>query len=113
MSRQIEMLAELSKTGFELSHLRRCQDLYAAFTETISAKLGTDNVTVYIHEKKERMLRMAFNRGEGRAARAFKMDDHEIYHRMVQAAVKTRASIEADHALAQASPASLLPAAQR
>ena len=46
LSRQVEVLTELSTTGFKLTHLLRCQELYTAFTETAGKKLGTDNVAI-------------------------------------------------------------------
>ena len=101
LSRQIEMLTELSTTGFKLSHLLRCQELYAAFAETAGKKLGTDNVAVYIHEKKERVLRMVYSRGDTGSTRMFSLGDHEMYRRMLQKEVMTRASIEADPSLKQ------------
>jgi hypothetical protein len=64
LSRQVELLTELSTTGFRLSHLLGCQELYAAFTEAVGSKLGTDNVAIYIHEKQERVLRLAYNQGD-------------------------------------------------
>jgi len=79
----------------------RCQELYDAFTETVGQKLGTDNVAIYIHEKKERTLRLAYNRGDEVTTRMFSLDDHEIFRRMVQQEVMTRASIEADQVLRQ------------
>jgi len=101
LSRQVDMLTELSAIGFRLSHILRCQELYDAFTETVGQKLGTDNVAIYIHEKKERMLRLAYNRGDKVTTRMFGLDDHEIFRRMVQQEVMTRASIEADQVLRQ------------
>jgi len=101
LSRQVDMLTELSATGFRLSHILRCQELYDAFADTVGQKLGTDNVAVYIHEKKERTLRLAYNRGDEVATRMVNLDDHEIFRRMVQQEVMTRASIEADQVLRQ------------
>ena len=101
LSRQVEMLTELSRTGFRLSHLLHCQELYAAFTEIISSKLGTDTVAVYIHEKKERALRLVYNRGADVATRVFNLDNHELFIRMVQKEIMNRASIAADRALQQ------------
>ncbi len=101
LSRQVELLRELSTTGFRLSHLLRCQDLYAVFSETVGSKLGTDNVAIYIHEKKERVLRLVYNQGADVSTRVFNLDDHDFFKHLVQNKMLTRASIEADQSLKQ------------
>lgn len=101
LSRRVELLTELSTTGFKLSHLLRCHELYAAFVETVGSKLGTENVALYVHEKKERMLRLAYHQGADVSTRLLSLDDHDLFKRLVQKEILTRASIEADPTLKQ------------
>ncbi|MEN8243547.1 MAG: sensor domain-containing diguanylate cyclase [Thermodesulfobacteriota bacterium] len=101
LSRQVELLTELSTTGFRLSHLLRCHELYAAFAETVGSKLGTENVALYVHEKKERMLRLAYQQGADVSTRLLSLDDHSLFKRLMQKEMLTRASIEADPVLKQ------------
>ena len=98
LSRQVDLLTELSSVGFRLSLILRSQELYAVISDILGSKLGTDNVAIYIHEKKERVLRLVYNQGAAAAARVFSLDNHELFSRMVQKETLTRATIEQDQA---------------
>lgn len=101
LSRQVELLTELSSVGFRLSRILRSRELYAVFSDFLGSKLGTGNVAVYIHEKQERVLRLVHHQGADISRRVFSLDDHALYGRMVRREIITRASIEADRALKQ------------
>ncbi len=101
LSRQVDLLTELSSAGFRLSLILRSQELYAAISDILGNKLGTDNIAIYIHEKKERVLRLVHNQGGHATARMFSLDNHELFNRMVQNETLTRATIEADGELRQ------------
>ena len=101
LSRQVDLLTELSSAGFRLSLILRSQELYGAISDILSKKLGTESIAIYIHEKKERVLRLVYRQGGDAAARVFSLDNHELYIRMVQGEILTRATIEEDQALRQ------------
>ena len=90
LSRQVDLLTELSSAGFRLSLILRSQELYAAISSILGSKLGTDNIAIYIHEKKERVLRLVHNQGGHAAASMFSLDNHELFNRMVQNETLTR-----------------------
>lgn len=101
LSRQVDLLTELVSTGFRLSLILRSQELYAAVTDILGNKLGTDTIAIYIHEKKERVLRLVYNQGADAAARVFSLDNHEVFRRMVQKETLNRTTIEKDQVLRQ------------
>ena len=101
LSRQVDLLTELSSAGFRLSLILRSQELYATISGILGSKLGTDNIAIYIHEKKERVLRLVHNQGRHAVASMFSLDNHELFNRMVLNETLTRATIEADGELKQ------------
>jgi diguanylate cyclase (GGDEF)-like protein len=46
LSRQVDLLTELSSAGFRLSLILRSQELYVAISDILGNKLGTDNIAI-------------------------------------------------------------------
>jgi len=94
LEHHIEQLQELADAGHQLSHILHSNELYAEFTEIVCSKLGIDQLAVYIYHTKERSFRLSHNRGFDRIINEFKLDDHDLFGRMIQKEMLTRETIE-------------------